>query len=85
MFNELSRHKLAYTILVILLIAHVIAFLYFWPSRSGMRIVALSLTASYFFWGIFTHVKSNHLTKEIVKEYLFAALLGGAIVLLLTF
>lgn len=85
MFNEISRHKFAYAILIVLLVGHVIAFLSLWPSRPGMRIVAGSLSAMYFFWGILTHVKSSHLTKAIVKEYLFAALLAGTIIFLLTF
>lgn len=84
MLDELSRHKIAYIMLFFILLIHVVLFFTLWPSRMGLRVVAGTLASSYFLWGIFTHVKSAYLTKAIVKEYLFAALLAGAILFFLT-
>jgi hypothetical protein len=84
MFNELYQHKVAYIILTVILILHIILFLSVWPTTWALRVVALSLTVSYFCWGVFAHVKAQHITRQIVREYLFASLLGGGMLLFLT-
>lgn len=84
MLYELSRHKIAYAILVTLLITHVVLFYLAWPNHTVERFVIFSLAVSYFCWGVFAHVKTNRITKAIVREYLFVSLLGGMILLLLT-
>lgn len=81
---EFHHHKVAYFILVCILVFHILLYLYLWPNMAMLRVLSASLAASYFFWGVFAHVKSNHITKKIVKEYFFAALLGGTILFLLT-
>lgn len=84
MFSEINRHKIAYFILIMLLVLHVGFFLTMWPDKNGLRIASLSLAASYFCWGVFAHVKAQHINGRIVREYLFSALLAGAMLFFLT-
>ena len=84
MFNELSRHKLAYGILVGLLLVHVGFFLVLWPDKMGLRIASSSLAVTYFCWGIFAHVKAQHINGRIIREYLFTSLLAGGMLFFLT-
>ena len=84
MFNELHRHRLAYFILVMILFVHVGLFFVIWPDQLGERIVAFTLATSYFCWGVFAHVKAQHITRQIVREYLCAALLAGGMLFFLT-
>jgi hypothetical protein len=84
MFIELSRHKLAYSILLMLLFVHVCFFLAVWPDKTSLRIAALSFGLTYFCWGIFAHVKSQHLNRRIVREYFFVSLLAGGMLFFLT-
>lgn len=84
MFAEIYKHKVAYILLTFLLTVHVGLFFIIWPSKVGQRLVALSLATSYLCWGIFAHVKANHITRQIVREYLFAAILAGGMLFFLT-
>lgn len=84
MLYELRKHKYAYIILVMGLLTAITFFLGVWPDRKNQRIVVVSLGLFYFLWGITTHFKSTHLTKEIVYEYAGASLLGVSILMLLT-
>lgn len=84
MFDELYHHRFAYTLLVALLTVHIFFYFLVWPDRFMLRILSASLAVSYFSWGVMTHVKANHITKQIVKEYLYAALLAGSMLFLLT-
>jgi hypothetical protein len=84
MFNELHNHRVAYLILIMILFVHVSLFFVIWPDRLGERVVALTLATSYFCWGIFAHVKAQHITRQIVREYLFASLLAGGMLFFLT-
>jgi small basic protein len=84
MFDELHRHKLAYFILTLVLGIHIGLFFVFWPNKIGMRIISISLATSYFSWGIFAHVKAQHINRRIVREYFFSALLAAAMLLFLT-
>lgn len=84
MLYELKKHKYAYTILVMGLLTAVTFFLGVWPDRFKQRLVVLALGFFYFIWGISTHFKSTHLTREIVYEYLGASILGVIVLLLLT-
>lgn len=84
MLYEVTRHKVAYTILLFVLLLHVILFFVVWPDKNALRMLSVSLGFSYFSWGVFAHVKSQHITKNIVKEYLFASLVGTTILFLLT-
>lgn len=84
MLDEILQHKLAYTLLTFLLILHVIYFFAIWPDIFAFRVGAFSFGFSYFCWGVFAHVKAQHITKQIMREYFFAALLAVAIILMLT-
>ena len=84
MLYELLKHKLSYTLLAMILFINVGYFFLVWPQSAAMRIGAVSMSASYFFWGVFSHVKSNRITKAVVREYFFAALLAGGMLYLLT-
>lgn len=84
MLDELNRHKIAYAILFLLLFIHVGLFLIQWPNQTSMRIVAASLATTYFCWGVFAHVKAQHINSQIVKEYFFTSLLAGSMLFFLT-
>lgn len=84
MLQELTKHKLAYLLLLAILVVHIGLFLAVWPNKGGQRIVAATLALSYFCWGIFAHVKAQHITRQIVREYFFAALLAGGMLVFLT-
>ena len=84
-FKEVSSHIFAYLILVILLGVHTAAFLYWADTRILQQSMIVSLTISYFIWGILAHVKTVQITRHVVLEYLGIATLGGLLLLLLTF
>lgn len=84
MIYEISRHKLAYTILLLILGLHVLLYFATWPNMIALRLIAISLAFSYCCWGILAHVKSRHVTKQIVREYVAVSVFAGAILLLLT-
>lgn len=84
MFDELRRHPLAYIVLALLLTIHVSFFLVLWPSTMSLRVIASSFAVSYFCWGVFAHVKANHINSKIIREYFFSALLAGAMLFFLT-
>ncbi|MEO8581238.1 MAG: hypothetical protein ABI425_01520 [Patescibacteria group bacterium] len=84
MFDELNRHKVAYTFLILLLLLHVGFFLMMWPDKNGLRIASFSMSFTYFCWGVFAHVKAQHINKRIVIEYFFTALLAGGMLFFLT-
>lgn len=84
-FRELSQHRLAYSILILILGTSMAAYLFWGDSRANQQIIILTLTISYFVWGIVTHLKSDHLTRYVIQEYAGIAVLGGLLLLLLTF
>lgn len=84
MIYEIKRHKYAYTILVMGLLTAITAFFGFWPDRFAQRMVILGLGIFYFIWGITTHVKTTHLTNDVIAEYAGASILGMIILFLLT-
>ena len=84
MIRELRRHKYAYTVLVMGLLTGITFFLGVWPDRFQQRLVVIALGVFYFTWGVVTHFKTTHLTKDVMYEYAGASLLGISILLLLT-
>lgn len=73
MWYELSRHKVAYLILSLVMIGFVMAYLAFWPHRWWLRILSVAMAMFYVAWGITTHVKTRAITKQVVYEYLGVA------------
>lgn len=85
MITEFKSHKIAYVVLSTILFLFVVLFLHFWPDRNKQRIVAISMSLFYFFWGIFVHTNSKHINSKVIFEYLAISLLSGSILILLTF
>lgn len=85
MWHEVQNHKLAYFFLIAGLAAFVWGYASVWPNQTMERVMIAGLTLGYFLWGITTHVKSKRLTGFVVQEYAAIAVLGGLVLLLLTF
>jgi hypothetical protein len=83
--SELQHHKLAYTILILALICFVVVFFGVWPNRVFQRVSIVAMASFYILWGAVTHFKSEHITKNILYEYLGVATLAGVLLLLVTF
>lgn len=83
MIREIRTHKLAYSILAILLFAFVLTFLHVWPDRTQQKIVAVAMGVVYFVWGIVVHKNFNHINSRVVIEYLAVATLAVSLLLLL--
>jgi len=84
MKSELHKHLLAYSILVFGLSVFAVAFLYFWPLRSILRILVFVLVGYYVTWGALAHLKSDRVTRRVVIEYLGFGLIAGSLLLMLT-
>ena len=84
MMAEFSQHKLAYGLLVMGLVSLVVLFMAAWPSRFYQRLVICLIVLFYVIWGSLTHLRSAHLNRRIISEYLGLATLGGLIIWLLT-
>jgi hypothetical protein len=82
--REIFRHRFAYIFLIIGVFIMIGLYLAAWPDHTWQRIIAVSFSLFYIFWGIIAHVKSSHLTRNIVLEYVGISILGGAVLLLLT-
>lgn len=82
---ELSKHKLAYFILLLGLLFVVVSFLAFWPNSFLQRLVIVFLAVFYVSWGIFTHAKNHDLSRKIVQEYIAVALLASGMLFIITF
>ena len=83
--RELTKHTLAYTILVILLGVAFYCYVYWADTTQERQLITLAVTVGYFAWGIITHVTAEHITRQVIQEYAGIAVLGGLILLLLTF
>lgn len=84
MKKELSRHKIAYTILFLGLSVVTILFLASWPNRVWQRGLAISLALFYFLWGVVTHTKADHITRRVVLEYFGVSVLAALMLVLVT-
>ncbi len=85
MRQELARHRVAYSVLLLLLFLFGVGIFGAWPNREMQRYLIVGLAASYFVWGIVTHVKSDSITSRVVIEYGIVSLLAGAFLTLMTF
>lgn len=84
MKKEILNHKLSYFILIVGISFFMFFFFAVWPVRFLQRGIAFLLAIFYFVWGIFAHLKSGHLDKHVVKEYMSVSLLGCLLLLLIT-
>jgi hypothetical protein len=84
MLKEFKRHKLAYTVLGIVLLIVILLFLGAWPNRMLQRGVALFLAIFYVIWGSVTHQKNNNFSAKIFFEYLGVSLLASLLLILIT-
>lgn len=84
MLQELKKHKIPYTILVVGLLTGLALFLGTWPNVLQQRLVIFGIGVFYFIWGVVTHVKTSYVTKQVVLEYLGVSVLGMVMLVLLT-
>lgn len=82
---ELRQHPLAYGVLFALMCTLILFSAMFWQSRLLLRFGFLLFTVGYFVWGVITHSRSNTVTLSVMAEYAGVAILGGLLLLLLTF
>lgn len=81
---ELTKHWLAYLILVFGLTMVIFGFFAVWPNKVAQRYMILVLSAFYLFWGMLAHVKTERLTFRVIAEYVAITLLGGFLLLLVS-
>lgn len=84
MLKELQKHKLAYLVLILGLIAGVILFLGAWPNRNLQQKIAIGLAVFYVLWGVTTHLKTKRVNRQVVLEYLSVGVLAGLLLILIT-
>lgn len=85
MIKEIKDHLFAYLLLVGLLVGYAYAFISFWSDRLLLKGVVVMMIITYFLWGVLVHKKSGQINVEIVKEYGLIALVGGVVLLMLTY
>ena len=84
MKQELLHHKLAYGLLLVVLISLTFLFMAVWPNRFLQRLVILVMMVFYTTWGSLTHLHVNQFTPRIFAEYASMSLLAGVMLLLVT-
>lgn len=85
LLREVADHKLPYIILASMLLLFVGLLKITWTNLFLFRIVIIFFAAGYFTWGVTTHVHTRKLTPFVLQEYAAVAILGGLLLLLLTF
>jgi len=84
MITEISKHKIAYTILILGLTILTLLFFVAWPDHVIQRYIAGIIALFYFFWGVITHFKSKYISRRVIFEYASISLLAGLILCLVT-
>ncbi len=84
MLREFSKHKLSYSILVVVLLLGVLAFLAAWPDRASQRLISVAIAMFYILWGIIFHVNIKQISRKVVLEYLGVGILAGVLLVLVT-
>lgn len=85
MRHELFKHRLSYVILIAVLVCFLFLFFAVWPNRAAQRVLIAVLMIFYTMWGISTHLKTDHITKQVVYEYAAISTLSGLLLFLVTF
>ncbi len=83
--NTQRAHQIAYAVLTLILVGGVSSFILLWPNVILVRMSVVCLALSYVAWGCVTHVKTNRFTWKVAEEYAAIALLGGVLLMLITF
>jgi hypothetical protein len=83
--REFAQHKIAYGSLMVGLLFLVMLYMAAWPNIFWQRVVAVGIGLFYVVWGVTTHLHADHINKHIIYEYLGIGVLGGALLLLITF
>lgn len=83
--TELRNHLVGYVVLLIGVVVFCNAFFAVWPDRFWERITIGGFAWFYIIWGIGIHKVKNQLTPRVFSEYLFVALIGSLLLLMLTF
>ncbi len=83
MIQEIKKHKLAYFVLAVALVVFVVTFMHLWPDRAQQKIVVITMSTFYFFWGILVHKISRHINAKVIFEYLAVSILSASLLLLL--
>ena len=78
------KHKLAYFILLVGVLAFIFYFFAVWPNRALQKVASGVFVLFYFLWGVTTHLKTRRLTRAIFLEYLAVSLLMGVLLFLVT-
>jgi len=55
-----------------------------WPDRFVQRLIVIAVAIFYFLWGVTTHFKSAHISRQIILEYAGMAILASVLLLLIT-
>jgi hypothetical protein len=85
MKSFLKKNKVAFIILLVALLLFIFFFTKAWPNRQLQRYLAVGMGVFYFFWGVFTHIRSKKINSEVIFEYLAIAILATLIITLITF
>jgi hypothetical protein len=85
MYQEILKHKWAYSLLAVGLIILTVTFMVVWPDRMLERMVIAAMALFYFVWGVLTHVHAERISRRVVLEYFGIALLAGFLLFLITF
>lgn len=83
--EKAKNYTLHYIPLLILFFLGVVCFKALSFDRYFQAVVAISVSFSYFAWGIVHHKVHNDLYLEIAMEYFFFSMLGLALILSLIF
>lgn len=83
--NTQRVHQIAYAVLALLLAGGAASFMLLWPNVPLVRATVVVFALSYVVWGCVTHVKTNRFTWKVAEEYAAIALLGGVLLMLITF
>lgn len=84
MKTEFFKYKVAYLILIAVLLAYVAGFFALWPNRAWQRYLSILLAFFYFLWGVISHSKKKTISKTIILEYLAVSVLGAVMLFLIT-
>ena len=84
MRSFLSKHRIAYLLLLAALLVFAFFFSRNWSNKLLQRYLAVAMGVFYFLWGALTHVKRKKFTSEVLFEYLAVSMLGVLLLILIT-
>ncbi len=75
------RHVFDYFILSLFMSFAIILILIFNGNRTSQKIILVSTSLLYVFWGIIHHRQDGSLHRKVILEYVLYAILGSVLVL----